>query len=82
VAQLTKSQAGRLTLEVSRPASTIEDHDRILLWHVRIGTDDRFYRVLLGQGLVGFERFCNRRSEGVVLRIDGPTFDTEWIAWH
>jgi ATP-dependent helicase YprA (DUF1998 family) len=68
----------RLGLDFDLPGSTLEEHDRILLWHVRLGGDDRFYRVLLGQGLVAFARFCDRRSEGVVIRIDQPSFEQEW----
>ncbi len=80
--RLRQELTPRLNLDFELPASALEEHDRILLWHVQHAPEDRFYRVLLGQGLIGFERFCNRRSEGVLIRIGRDGFEQEWASWR
>jgi len=59
-------------------AQTLEDHDRVYLWHIRDEGRDAYYRLLLGQGLVGFEASCRNRSEGVYYRITEQEFKTSW----
>ena len=54
----------QLELQLSRDGR-LKEHDRILLIHVTDGVRDHYCRVLLGQGLEGFERTCERYSEGV-----------------
>jgi hypothetical protein len=82
VARLRRDHGARMALEVERPARAMEEHDRTLLWHVRDQHGDQFYRVLLGQGLVAFESFCNKRSEGVVMGIDQADFERDWASWR
>lgn len=65
-------------IEVLRPDAVLEEHDRVILWEVTEPSGRSCYRVLLGQGLVGFEGWCDRRSEGVFYRISTDEFDTEW----
>lgn len=57
---------------------TLEEHDRTLLWHVRDGGRDNYYRVLLGHGLFAFETACDRRSEGVYYRMPEAEFERAW----
>jgi ATP-dependent helicase YprA (DUF1998 family) len=54
------------------------DHDRLLLIHLRTGSSDRYYKVLLGQGLFGFDSACRRRSHGVWFAIADHEFSDAW----
>ena len=45
------------------------DHDRLVYPHLKSDASDRFYKVILGQGLVGFRSACRRRSHGVWFEI-------------
>ena len=51
------------------------DHDRLVFLHVNDGTRERFYKLILGQGLFGFDASCRRRSHGVWFEIAEP----EWM---
>ncbi|MBX7106743.1 MAG: hypothetical protein K1X57_21895, partial [Gemmataceae bacterium] len=73
-----ETHARGIDLIVHRPNSVLEEHDRIILWHTRTPTHDSWHRVLLGQGLVGFEGWCDRRSEGVYFQIPAPEFEAIW----
>jgi len=82
VEELNKLAAARgYSLSVNRPNAVLQEHDRIILWHVKQSGGDALYRVLLGQGLIGFEGWCDRRSEGVYYRIPLAEFDKEWNGW-
>jgi hypothetical protein len=54
------------------------EHDRVILLHLAYPDCPRYYRVLLGQGLFGFEAVCRRQSEGVWFRVSGEEFQHEW----
>jgi hypothetical protein len=67
----------RLKLRILIPDSLLEEHDRTIL----IQTDDsRAYRILLGQGLFGFEEHCRKSSEAVWFEIGTEEFDTSWVS--
>jgi hypothetical protein len=53
----------------------LDEHDRPLL--VRTA-DDRCYRILLGNGLFGFEAASRKKSEGVWFAISDRDFREEW----
>jgi hypothetical protein len=51
------------------------DHDRLVFLHVNDGSRERFYKLILGQGLFGFDAGCRRRSHGVWFEIA----EIEWM---
>ena len=53
----------------------IEEHDRTILLRHAAGT---CYKVILGQGVFGFEVECRSRTEGVWFEIDNPEFKRAW----
>lgn len=68
-----------LKLRIEFPADGyFVDHDRILLFELQDGIHIRFYKVLLGQGLFGFDAACRRRSHGVCFELTGGDFEVEW----
>ncbi len=83
IAELNRFANSRgINLTVHRPNDVLEEHDRVILWHVSESGSDSFYRVLLGQGLVAFEASCDRRSEGVYFRIAPEEFENQWLRWN
>jgi hypothetical protein len=63
----------RLSLEV-RP-TWIDDHDRTILLRNGAGL---CYKVILGQGVYGFEAECRSRTEGVWFEVDDAEFQKAW----
>jgi hypothetical protein len=69
----------QLNVQISVPfGGPLVEHDRTILIQLFQGGTDRFYRLLLGQGLFGFEANCRRRSEGVWFEISGNEFNAAW----
>ncbi|GIW80408.1 MAG: hypothetical protein KatS3mg105_2215 [Gemmatales bacterium] len=54
------------------------DHDRILLFETLEDSNRRYYKVLLGQGLFGFDASCRKRSNGVWFKISPEEFENSW----
>jgi hypothetical protein len=53
-------------------------HDRVIYLHLRIQDANRFYKIILGQGLFGFDTACRRRSHGVWFEIEETEWDVNW----
>lgn len=61
------------------PGGYFMDHDRLLYMQLRIESNPKYYKVILGQGLFGFHPTCRRRSHGVWFEISKK----EWLAaWN
>ncbi len=45
------------------------EHDRLVYLHLKDGDQERFFKLILGQGLFGFDAGCRRRSHGVWFEI-------------
>ncbi len=76
---LQTKHASRLHLQIHIEGHRrFSDHDRTIMLEVVQGGILRYYRVLLGQGLFGFEAKCNSRSEGVWFEIEQADFVAEW----
>lgn len=45
------------------------EHDRLVYLHLKDGVQERFFKLILGQGLFGFDAECRRRSHGVWFEI-------------
>ena len=58
--------------------ATFPDHDRWIVVSVVRNNAPRYYCILLGHGLYGFEAVCKKRSEGVWFEIDANEFQTRW----
>lgn len=54
-----------------------DDHDRVILWETVNGVETKFYRVLLGHGLVCFSRKNRKRSEGVFFETTKEVFEAQ-----
>ena len=67
-----KARVAPTTVNVSFPADgSFVDHDRLVYLSL-IDNDtreDRFYKIILGQGLYGFHHSCRRRSHGVWFQV-------------
>ncbi len=70
-----ESRHRRLNLSVLIPDGMLEEHDRTIL--IQTG-DSRSYRILLGQGLFGFEERCRKSSEAVWFEIGTQEFEVGW----
>jgi hypothetical protein len=54
------------------------DHDRVIYLHLKIQDASRFYKIILGQGLFGFDAACRRRSHGVWFEIEETEWNLNW----
>lgn len=74
-----EAKHAKLNLRI-RIATTykMEEHDRIMLGRVRDDNQQKCYRILLGQGLFGFEAACRRYSEGIWFEMTEKSFETDW----
>lgn len=54
------------------------DHDRVLLFELQDQGRTSYFKVLLGQGLFGFDVSCRRRSHGVWFEVSSSDFDSHW----
>jgi ATP-dependent helicase YprA (DUF1998 family) len=65
-----QSKFSGVDLSIQFPANGhFVDHDRLIFLHVNDGNHERFFKVILGQGLFGFDAACRRRSHGVWFEI-------------
>jgi hypothetical protein len=53
-------------------------HDRVIYLHLNVQDASRFYKVILGQGLFGFDAACRRRSHGVWFEVEESEWNTNW----
>jgi ATP-dependent helicase YprA (DUF1998 family) len=77
-ARAIETQAARLGVRVVFPRGRLVEHDRIMLAEVLDGSLPRYYRILLGQGLIGFSHTCARYSEGVWFEMEAVEFLADW----
>jgi ATP-dependent helicase YprA (DUF1998 family) len=78
-ADRVRRQLGTLNLTLEFPADGyFVDHDRVLYFHIKESGTARFYKVILGQGLFGFDAACRRRSHGVWFEIAQAEFEAQW----
>jgi ATP-dependent helicase YprA (DUF1998 family) len=71
-------QMTKLSVRVEWPSGAgFEDHDRVILWETIEAAGPKFYRVLLGHGLVCFSRKNRKRSEGVFFEITEEDFERQ-----
>ncbi|MEY4186338.1 MAG: hypothetical protein RIT02_1372, partial [Planctomycetota bacterium] len=67
-----KARLNPTAIDVSFPTDGyFVDHDRLVYLGV-IDNDtreERFYKIILGQGLYGFHQSCRRRSHGVWFQV-------------
>jgi hypothetical protein len=72
-----KRLLGDLKVEIEFPKDGyFVDHDRIILFDIH--QEQRFVKLILGQGLFGFDAACRRRSYGVWFDIDRAEFERVW----
>jgi len=65
-----KHRLGSLNLNVEFPVDGyFVDHDRLVYFKLIDENGERFFKLLLGQGLFGFDAACRRRSHGVWFEI-------------
>ena len=80
-ADRVRRQLGTLNLTLEFPADGyFVDHDRVLYFHIKESGTARFYKVILGQGLFGFDAACRRRSHGVWFEIAQAEFEAQWAS--
>jgi hypothetical protein len=71
-----QSKFSGINLVIQFPANGhFVDHDRLIYLHVNDGSRERFFKIILGQGLFGFDAGCRRRSHGVWFEISYEEWD-------
>lgn len=74
-----KHDLGSLDVSIEFPSDGyFVDHDRLLLFEIQNNGVAQYYKVLLGQGLFGFDAACRRRSNGVWFEMSKSDFEAQW----